>query len=45
MRAFESGTVPENWKNRVIVLLYKIKDECKNCRGTSLPSVVKKVFR
>ena len=45
--AFESGVVPEDWKSAVIFLLYKGKGkrtECKNYRGTSLLSVVGKIY-
>jgi len=46
-KAFECGRVPEDWKNAVIVPLYKGKgerSECKNYRGISLLSVVGKVY-
>ena len=46
-KAFESGKVPNDWKNAVIVPLYKGKgssDECKNYRGISLLSVAWKVY-
>ena len=44
--AFSSGKVPSDWKNAVIVPLFKgkgCKDECKNYRGISLLSVAGKV--
>lgn len=47
-KAFESGSVPENRKNKAIVLLYKRKGEkreYKNYRDISLPSVVGKMNR
>ena len=45
--AFESGTVPEDWRSAVIIPLYKGKGErteCKNYRGISLLSVVGKIY-
>lgn len=33
-RAFESRTVHEDWKNRVIVLMYKGKDEKGDLKTT-----------
>ena len=47
VKVFESGIVPNDWKNAVIVPLYKgkgEKGECKNYRGISLLSVVGKVY-
>ena len=44
---FESGVVPEDWRSTVIVSLYKGKGErnkCKNYRGISMLSVVKKIY-
>lgn len=35
-RAFENGTVSEDWKNKVIVLLYKEKGQ-KSYIGISFP--------
>ena len=46
--AFESGVVPEDWRSAVIVTLFKGKGErteCKNYRGSSLLSVVRKYIR
>ena len=45
--AFESGVVPEDWRSTVIVPLYKGKgerNECKNYRGISLLSMVRKIY-
>ena len=45
--AFKCGKVPNDWKNAVILPLYKGKgssDECKNHRGISLLSVAGKVY-
>ena len=47
VKAFECGRVPEDWKNAVIVTLYKSKGDigkCKNYRGISLLSVAGKVY-
>ena len=45
--ASESGVAPEDWRSAVIVPLYKCKGEkteCKNYKGTSLLSVVDKIY-
>ena len=45
--AFESSVVPKDWKFSVIVPLYKGKEErteCKNYRGISLLSLVRKIY-
>ena len=45
--AFESGVVPKDWRSVVIVPLYKgkgEKTECKNYRGISLLTVVRKMY-
>ena len=45
--AFESGVVSEDWISAVIVPLYKGNGEmteCKNYRGISLLSVVRKIY-
>ena len=44
---FESSVVLEYWRSAVIVPLYKGKGErteCSNYRGTSLLSVVEKIY-
>ena len=44
--ALESGVVPEDWRSALIVPLYKGKGEsteCKNYRGISLLSIVRKI--
>ena len=46
-KTFSSGKVPNDWKNAVIVPLFKGKgcnDECKNYKGISLLSVAGKVY-
>ena len=46
--AFESVAVPEDWRSTVIVLPYKGKGEmteCKNYRGISLLTTVRKIYR
>ena len=46
--AIESGGVPEDWRSAVIVPMNKFKgkrNECKNYRGVTLLSVVKKICR
>ena len=45
--AFENGVVPEDWRPAVIVPVYKGKGqrtECKNYRGISLLTVVRKIM-
>ena len=45
--AFESGGVSKDWRSAVIVPMYKGKGErtkCKNYRGISLLSVVRKLL-
>lgn len=45
--AFESRTVPKDWKFVVIVFLDKVKDnqgKCKNYKGMNLLSIVGKVY-
>ena len=45
--AFESSDVTEYWRSGMIVPLYKGKgkrNECKNCRGIILLSVVGKIY-
>ena len=45
--AFQNDVVPEDWWFAVIVTLYKDKrerTECKNYRGISLLSLVRKMY-
>ena len=45
--AFENDVVPEDWRSAVMFPLYKDKGErteCKNYRGISLLSVVRKIY-
>ena len=45
--SFDMGVVPMDWRGACIVPLYKGKGdkcECRNSRGTSLSSVVVKLF-
>jgi len=43
-RVWCSGRVPAEWKDGVIVSLYKVKNECSSYRPISLLSVLGKVF-
>ena len=44
---WNNESVPQDWRDALMVVLYKRKgrkDDCKNCRGISLLSVVGKVL-
>ena len=45
--AWRTETIPENWRNSLLVVLYKEKgpkNDCSNYRGISLLSVVGKIL-